>query len=592
LRELRVTLRNLRATFIWTAVRKLYMLRNNTFRRVFAVCFIPAVLALSAFAQQPSAPTTASPSATRGTSSEPREEAPLVVWNRTIFVYRSWYQQNSPVARAARARERIEALPERGPWRIEAKDAESGGYVGILISVNDVPILAALTTDVDEESGETLRQAADRAVIQLQAVLEAREAQRSVPLLMRSIGLSVVATLILLLILYATFRVRGLVVRLMRERTLSRGTRVAGIDLRNQIEGLTRAVVHFVFWVGWVLLGYIWLVFVLKRFPYSLPWGERLGAYLIRVVSGFVLGIIQAAPDLFTIFLIFLFAKGVIRLINSFVDQVQEGSVNVGWLHHETIPATRRLLIVMVWVFALTVAYPYVPGSSTDAFKGISVFIGLVVSLGSAGLVNQVMSGLVVVYSRAFQKGDWVRIEEKEGLVTEVGMLSTKIVTKRREEITIPNSVLVSTTSTNYSRLAGSDGSIVGATVGIGYDAPWRQVHALLLMAAARSDRAKKEPKPRVVQRTLADHFVEYTLLFHIERAEERLFALSDVNAHILDAFNEYGVQIMSPAFEMQPEARVVVPKSEWFAAPASPGQNSVARTEEGKTDSPDSQDN
>jgi small-conductance mechanosensitive channel len=340
----------------------------------------------------------------------------------------------------------------------------------------------------------------------------------------------------------------------------------------------------------WALLGYVWLVFVLKRFPYSAPWGERLGGYLIRVASRFALGIVEAIPDIFTMFLIYLLARGVIRLINSFVDQVEDGSITVKWMHRETIPATRRLIVVLVWVFALTVAYPYVPGSNTDAFKGISVFIGLVVSLGSAGLVNQVMSGLVVVYSRAFQQGDYVRIDEKEGLVTEVGMLSTKIVTKRKEEITIPNSVLVGTTSTNYSRLAGTEGSVVGATVGIGYDAPWRQVHALLLLAASRTERVKKEPKPRVVQRSLADHYVEYTLLFNLDKPEDRLLALSEVHAQIQDAFNEYSVQIMSPAFEGQPEGRVVVPKSQWFAAPAAPGQNGAGKPEEGKSDSRDSE--
>ena len=133
---------------------------------------------------------------------------------------------------------------------------------------------------------------------------------------------------------------------------------------------------------------------------------------------------------------------------------------------------------------ALVFAYPYIPGSETDAFKGVSVLLGLMVSLGSAGLVNQVMSGLVVVYSRALKVGEYVRVGEQEGVVSAVGFLSTKIATPRKEELTIPNAVLVGTMTINHSRLAGADGEVAATTVTIGYDVPWRQVHALLRLAA------------------------------------------------------------------------------------------------------------
>jgi small-conductance mechanosensitive channel len=149
------------------------------------------------------------------------------------------------------------------------------------------------------------------------------------------------------------------------------------------------------------------------------------------------------------------------------------------------------------------------------------------------------------------------------------------------EEITIPNAVLVGTTVTNYSRLGGADGPLVSTVVGIGYDAPWRQVHAMLQLAAARTPHIRTHPPPWVLQRALSDFFVEYELRAHLELPADRAQVLSDLHTQIQDAFNEFGVQIMSPAFESQPERPIVVPKSRWFAAPAAPPKDGPAQPAE-----------
>jgi small-conductance mechanosensitive channel len=185
------------------------------------------------------------------------------------------------------------------------------------------------------------------------------------------------------------------------------------------------------------------------------------------------------------------------------------------------------------------------------------------------------MGGLVVAYSRAVRVGEVVKAGDIVGRVTEVGLLSTRLVTPRREEITIPNGTLAAQTVTNYSRLAGNDGIVIATTVTIGYDAPWRQVHALLQLAAERTPNVRKEPKPTVVQRALGDFAVQYELRAHIDDAVDRSRAISDLHAQIQDSFNEFGVQIMSPAFESQPDGAVVVPRARWFAAPAPPPDGS-----------------
>jgi small-conductance mechanosensitive channel len=192
-------------------------------------------------------------------------------------------------------------------------------------------------------------------------------------------------------------------------------------------------------------------------------------------------------------------------------------------------------------------------------------------SLGSAGIVNQIMSGFTLMYARALREGDYVRIGDTEGTVLELSALSTKVRTVKNEEVTIPNAVVVGTSTMNFTRLHAAHGTIVYTSVTIGYDAPWRQVHAMLLEAVERTPGVRREPAPYIVQRALADFYVEYQVNAYIERPGERFPVLSALHANIQDLFNEHGVQIMSPHFEQQPAKAVVVPRDRFYAPPARP---------------------
>jgi small-conductance mechanosensitive channel len=319
-----------------------------------------------------------------------------------------------------------------------------------------------------------------------------------------------------------------------------------------------------------ILLGlfvaYSVTTFILRRFPYTRPWGESMRSFMLEKISSLAIDMLHAVPSLFTVVLIFIVARFFVRLLRLFFTAVEQGSVEVPWLHPETAQPTRRLVGALLWVFAAVMAYPYLPGSDTDAFKGASVFIGLVISLGSSGLVNQVMSSFMITYSRALRLGDFVRIGEVEGTVTHVGVLSTKVKTLRAEEVTLPNAVVVATNTTNYSRLAGGEGVYTPTSVMIGYDTPWRQVQSLLLTAAERTPGLRKAPAPRVLQTELQDFGVKYVLQVGVERLEQRGLTMSALHANILDAFNESGVQIMTPAYEGDPAEPKIVPKERWHA--------------------------
>jgi small-conductance mechanosensitive channel len=342
-------------------------------------------------------------------------------------------------------------------------------------------------------------------------------------------------------------------------------------DFHPHIMQAGKSIIRLVWTATLLALLYLWLVYSLGQFPQSAPWAEQLEDYLLALFMDFAKGALGAVPGLVAVVIVFLIARWFVRLIRIVFGKVETGVLTLPWLERETARTTQTLLIMVVWLFALVAAYPYIPGSETNAFKGLSVLLGLMVTLGSTGIINQVISGLFVVYSKSVRPADYVRIGDIEGEVIDVRSLATKLRTPRQEEITIPHSVLVGTATTNYSSLAGDKGMAVTTSVTIGYDVPWRQVHALLQLGATRTQGLRRDPPPRVMQRELADFYVQYLLLAHLEDSQNRAAVLSELHAQIQDAFNEFDTQIMSPHFVSQPDKPVLVPKSAWHAAPAAP---------------------
>lgn len=492
---------------------------------------------------------------------------PLIVWNHFIITFRGSYGDITPEERVEGATKRIAALPESSTdWHLAISDLIVGNAHAKAITSHGVLLFVILPDDLDVAAGETLQKAADKAMVNLKVMLVARSKARNIPIIMRGIGFTLLASSIFVLLLFFVSHIRRIMLDSVDKvaKKTSSGWVFHNIDIRGVVLGAEKGLVRFWFFSMSLLLTYLWFAFILKQFPYSEPLGIRLGAYLLSLLLSFWNSIIDAVPGLFTIIVIFALTKIVTSSIARFLRNIEQGKVHPLGFDSETARATRRILIVLIWVFALTLAYPNIPGSNTAAFKGISVLLGLIFSLGSTGLVQQMMSGLMIVYSKTLRPGDYVRIAESEGTIKDIGVLSTKIFTPRREEISIPNAVIIGTTTTNYSRLSEELGSSAYTTVSIGYDEPWRQIHSLLMGAADKTQGIKKVPLARVWQRNLNDFYVEYMLLVHLEKASDRVPVLSELHANIQDAFNESGVQIMSPHYMLQPNHRVIVPKENW----------------------------
>ena len=233
---------------------------------------------------------------------------------------------------------------------------------------------------------------------------------------------------------------------------------------------------------------------MLGRFPFTRVWGEQLNAFLLSTIVDLLTAIAQAVPELMIAAVIFVIARVASGMLGMFFDGVQSRRIDVGWLDADSARPTRRLATIGVWMFALAMAYPYIPGSGTEAFKGLSVLLGLMVSIGASGIVGQAASGLILMYTKTFRPGEYVRIGEHEGTIVEMGMFTTRIRTGLGEELTVPNSFALGVVSKNYSRTVKGVGFVLDTTVTIGYDAPWRQVHAMLIEAARRTSGVLSDP--------------------------------------------------------------------------------------------------
>ena len=506
-----------------------------------------------------------------GASAEPSElAATLSFANRPIVTLRARVLGRDPADRVASATRVLDELIADGySGPIESRPFTGGR----IISVASRGIVALTAFDVDNLAGETVEGVTAQAIVRLQQALAEADEARTPQRLLVATGLAflglAVGSLLLWALVRAHRRFAGRLVEVAEEKLAQTGlTDVVSLRASRVLEfqrGLLRAVTVG---AGMVVV-YSTFTFVLRRFPYTRPWGESMRGFLFTTVENLALGVVNAIPGLFTVALIVLIMRFILRLLGIWFNAVEAGRTRVQWLYPETAQTTRRLVTALMWLFTIVVAYPYLPGSQTDAFKGVSVFLGLMLTFGSSGLVNQIMSGFMVTYSRAVRVGDYVRIGDVEGTVLHLGILSTKLKTFRGEEATIPNSVVVSQTTTDYSRFAEVKETFTPTSVTIGYDTPWRQIHALLLMAAERTPGVRVEPKPYVLQEALQDFYVKYTLFVCLDAQDQRYFTLNILHAQIQDLFNEYGVQIMSPNYLADPAAPKVVAKKDWYTSPA-----------------------
>ncbi len=319
-----------------------------------------------------------------------------------------------------------------------------------------------------------------------------------------------------------------------------------------------------------LVLVYSYLNTVLGLFPWTRAIALILFDLVINPIKSLWLGFVASLPDLVFLVVLYLVVRYILKLLRLFFTQVSRGRIKLQNFDPDWSMPTHKIVRFLIIAFAIVIAYPYIPGSDSLAFKGVSVFIGIIFSLGSSSFIAHVMAGLSMTYRGAFKEGDRVRIGDVFGKVEEVNLMTTRINTLKNESVVIPNSNILNTNVTNYSVMAQKPGVLLHTTVGIGYDTPWRQVEAMLMLAAERTGGLQKEPKPFVLQTLMGDFAVNYEINAFCTDVHRMIAIKSELHRNIQDAFNEFGVQIMSPAYESDPQTLKVVPPEDWYAAPAS----------------------
>lgn len=501
-----------------------------------------------------------------------RAEATLSIFNRDIVTFRSDFLGIGPAARAARAKATIEdTLKRGGDHAVSVKENPEGQ----LVLMGETLAFVVTPGDVDALRQQKPAEAAADAARRLEQVIAETQEARNLEAIFKGAAWAGAATAVFIALLVGINRVRDWISRtLLAFAARKMGTLKLGgaqvLEIGYLIPVLRRTLIALA-WALVALVAYEWLSFVLSRFPYTRPWGERLNEYFLSVavqVGGSILG---AIPGLGVAIAIFLLARFTVTFLGRFLERLSRASAPPEWLGPDTMPTTRRLISIGIWLFALAMAYPYLPGAETEAFKGLSVLVGLMISLGASSIVGQAASGLILTYTRTLHVGEYVRIGENEGTVMRMGAFTTTIRTGLGEELTIPNSLITASVTKNYSRVVRGQGFVVDTTVTIGYDTPWRQVEAMLKEAARRTPGILDNPSPHVFQTGLSDFYPEYRLVAQAVPHEPRPRAevLSVLHANIQDVFNEYGVQIMSPHYLGDPAQAKVVPPADWYAAPA-----------------------
>lgn len=499
--------------------------------------------------------------------------APLSIYNRDIFVFRAPFLGVSPEERARAARERIAGILRRPGKLVSTVEPAPQGAIVRLGGVLAFVVTPADTDAISESPIEAARRAAAALDVAASESLESRDLRA----LLSAAAWAAFASVVLVGLVWGLARLRRIVKRTVAEAgdKGDRFVRIGTVEVlrRNHVLAWARRGVDVAFWLIVLVAANEWLGYVLGRFPYTRPWGEQLSAFLLNAGGRMLEAVAHAMPDLAIAIAIFVIARGAARVADAFLRRVQSGQTAMGWLDSDTANPTRRLVTILIWAFAIVMAYPYLPGSDTDAFKGMSVLIGLMISLGATSVIGQGASGLILMYTRTLRRGEYVRVGDHEGTVVDMGVFATRIRTGMGVELTLPSALVLGAVTMNYSRGVRGNGFVVDIDVTIGYDTPWRQVEAMLVEAARVTPGVLADPPPQVFQTALSDFYVAYRLVCHAMPAEPkpRAEVISLLHASVQDVFNAHGVQIMSPHYLGDPATGKTVPRERWYAAPARP---------------------
>lgn len=326
---------------------------------------------------------------------------------------------------------------------------------------------------------------------------------------------------------------------------------------------------------------YLSLPLLFSVFPETESWRDTLLNLILTPIRAAFNGIINFLPNLVTILVIYFIFRYAIKAMKYFVTEIERGSIQLNEFPPEWAQPTFNIVKFLLYAFMVVLIFPYLPGSGSPAFQGVSVFIGVLFSLGSSSAIANMIAGLVITYMRPFKIGDRIKIGDTTGDVVEKTTLVTRVRTIKNEEITVPNSTVLSSNTINYSTNTREEGKglILYTTITIGYDVPWKTVHQALIMAASRTDQLLKEPLPFVLQTSLDDFYVSYQINAYTKSAEIQALIYSNLHQNIQDCCNEAGIEILSPHYRAARDGNMSTIPETYLPADYNPPSFNVNQT-------------
>jgi small-conductance mechanosensitive channel len=385
------------------------------------------------------------------------------------------------------------------------------------------------------------------------AIIQHREETRWQTLLKELLQALSVIVFVILLIYGVNRSLKWLLNRIRGKQSwFTSGIKIRNYELLNAERQvyLLNFIVKIVRWFLFIMIVYLALPVFFGIFPFTHNLSDLLIGYITSPLKRIGLSIWNYVPNLITILVLVIIFRYVLRFTAYIRDEIEKGDLTVPGFYADWANPTYQIVRVLILAFMLVVIFPYLPGSDSAVFKGVSVFVGVLFTFGSAGALGNIVSGVVMTYTRAFKLGDRVKIGEVTGDIIEKTLLVTRIRTIQNEIVSIPNSTVISNHTINYSSEAPGKGLIIHTTVTIGYDAPWRQVHQLLIDAALDTPMVENEPLPYVYQTSLDDYYVSYRINAFIKEPNKQAAIYSALHANIQDHFNKAGVEIMSPHYK------------------------------------------
>ncbi|HSA58016.1 MAG TPA: mechanosensitive ion channel domain-containing protein [Gemmatimonadaceae bacterium] len=506
--------------------------------------------------------------------------APVVVDGTVLFRVRG-VSSLSAADRARQIRDRLTAVAADRSVSVDSLRVVEGEGASRILA-GDRTVLTVVDADARMELVD--RTALTTAhLARIRQAIVAYRADRTVEALRRGATRAAVATLILAIALVVVFwiarRADAAVAHRLRARVHSVDQQSFEALRAERIRDAVHAALVALRTLAVVAIVLVYLGFVLAQFPTTRGLSDDLFTFALRPLTLIGSGVVESLPGLVFLTVLFFVFRFALRLIRLFFAAVEKGSITLRRFDPLWALPTYKAIRIAIIVFAVVVAYPYIPGSQSAAFKGISVFLGILFSLGGSSALGNVIAGYALIYRRAFRIGDRVRIGDNIGDVIETRMQVTRLRTLKNEELNIPNSQILASEVRNYNSFADDQGLILHTEVGIGYNTPWQQVEAMLIKAALRTTGLGTDPRPYVLLKKLGDFAVTYEINVYTTNVRGMFRIYTQLHRHILDVFNEYGVQIMTPAYEGDPDEPKVVPPQDWYLPPAAtPGPTADGR--------------